>query len=167
MRHLIALLLLVFSLSPAYSLASEAGIIVNGKALSAQDIQQYEITVPAGRYWYDPVSGLWGQEGGPGLGQIAAGLPLGGQLKADASGSGSGVFINGREIHGLEVMVLMEYFGEPIPVGRYWLGADGTGGVEGQAASFTLNPQQESGGTGKVFEDEVADFCIRNGGCPF
>ena len=85
---------------------------------------------------------------------------------ADASGTGTGVFINGREIHTVEVMRLMEMFGSPIQQGRYWLGADGVGGVEGQAASFTVAPQQ-SQGSGKVFEDEVGAFCAEIGGCPF
>ncbi len=143
-------------------------IYVNGVALTQQEIVSYQIQVPAGRYWYDAVSGLWGQEGGPNLGQMVPGLDLGGALKADASGKGSGVFINGREIHAIEVLQLMEYFGGPIQAGRYWLQADGVGGVEGQAASFTLNPQQTGGESGgKVFEDEVADFCAEVGGCPW
>ena len=142
------------------------GIVVNGVALTEEQIYGYQIAVPAGRYWYDPVSGLWGAEGGPSAGYIDPGLPLGGPLQADASGTGTGVFINGREIHTIEVMRLMEMFGGPIQQGRYWLGADGVGGVEGQPASFSLVEQQQQG-SGKVFEDEVADFCAEVGGCPW
>lgn len=165
MRTAAAFLLLLALAAP--SLAQPEQVFVNNVALSQEQIAGYQIMVPAGRYWYDPQSGLWGAEGGPSLGYIAPSLPLGGPLKADASGTGSGVFINGREIHGIEVMRLMEFFGGPIQQGRYWLGADGVGGVEGQPASFSLAPQDSGQGSGKVFEDEVADFCARNGGCPW
>lgn len=146
-----------------------ANIVINGVALTDEEIVDYQVWVPDGRYWYDPVSGLWGAEGGPSVGYIDPELPLGGELASNASGSGSGVFINGREIHSIEVMRLMDIFGGPIQQGRYWLGADGVGGVEGFAASFSLTeqePQQEQG-SGQVFEDDVADFCAEVGGCPW
>ena len=95
------------------------------------------IDLPPGRYWYDQASGLWGVEGGPSAGQVAAGLPLGGALQPDASMSDTAVFINGREIHGDELAELRRMFGE-VPPGRYWLGADLIGGIEGQPASFDL-----------------------------
>jgi hypothetical protein len=168
--RIIAAFLLLLALAAAAPARAE-GIVVNGVALSREQIDSYQIAVPAGRYWYDSQSGLWGAEGGPSVGYIPPALPLGGPLRADASGTGSGVFINGREIHGIEVLQLMDYFGGPIQQGRYWLGPDGVGGVEGQQASFSLFNQdadQGSGqGSGKMFEDEVADFCARNGGCPW
>ena len=157
-------LMLVSLLAPA-AYSQSAAVLVNDVPLTPEQIISYQISVPAGRYWYDPVSGLWGAEGGPSMGYIAPNLPLGGPLSADASGTGTGVFINGREIHTIEVMRLMEMFGTPIQPGRYWLGADGVGGVEGQPASFSLAPQQQ--GSGKVFEDETADFCAEVGGCPW
>lgn len=156
--------LLASLLAPA-SHAQSTAVLVNDVALTPEEIVSYQISVPAGRYWYDPVSGLWGAQGGPSMGYIAPNLPLGGPLSPDASGTGTGVFINGREIHTIEVMRLMEMFGSPIQPGRYWLGADGVGGVEGQPASFSLAPQQP--GSGKVFEDETADFCAQVGGCPW
>ena len=168
MRAMIRLFLacLVWSLLTTTGHTQTAVIIVNDVQLSQAQIISYQIAVPAGRYWYDPVSGLWGAEGGPSAGYIAPNLSLGGPLKADASGTGTGVFINGREIHSIEVLRLVELFGGPIQQGRYWLGADGIGGIEGQSASFSIAPQQQQG-SGQVFEDEMADFCAEVGGCPW
>jgi hypothetical protein len=157
-------LVLVLGLAPATALADQPGIVVNGQPLSTQEVLHYGVDVPPGRYWYDQVSGFWGVEGGPSVGQISPGLPLGGALRADASSGDTGVFINGREIHMQELLELQTIFGE-VPLGRYWLGADGVGGVEGGPPSFDLAPatsQAESGGSG-VFEDDVADFFMRNG----
>ena len=50
----------------------------------------------------------------------------------------TGVFFNGREIHTDELAELLQMFDE-VPPGRYWLGADLVGGIEGQPASFDLN----------------------------
>ena len=86
--------------------------------------------IPAGRYWYDDVSGLWGMEGGPTVGQLLPGLKLGGPLPADISGSGTNVFVNGREIHAQEYMFLAQIFGYVMP-GRYWMDWQGIGGFEG------------------------------------
>jgi hypothetical protein len=158
-------LVLVLGLVPATALADQPGIVVNGQPLSMQEVLDYGVDVPPGRYWYDQVSGLWGAEGGPSVGQITPGLPLGGTLEVDASSGSTGVFINGREIHMLELLELQQLFGE-VPLGRYWLGADGVGGLEGGPATFSLAPapsQADSGGSGGYFEDNVADFFIRNG----
>jgi hypothetical protein len=164
-------LIVMLGLAPQGALAQDSAILVNGQALTAEEVAYYGADLPPGRYWYDRVSGLWGAEGGPSVGQIMAGLPLGGSLQPGASMSDTGVFINGREIHADEVAGLLRLFGE-VPPGRYWLGADLVGGVEGQPASFDLRaaaasaPPADSGGRGKrYFEDEVADFCARYGGC--
>ena len=156
---------LVLGLAPTAAVADAAGIVVNGQPLSTDEILQYGVDLPPGRYWYDPASGLWGVEGGPSVGQVMPGLALGGALRADASGGATGVFINGREIHPAELLALQAAFGE-VPLGRYWLGADGIGGTEGGPPSFDLAPTQsqaQAGGGSGVFEDDVADFFIRNG----
>jgi len=69
------------------------------EALSLEKVAWYGVDLPPGSYWYDHVSGPCGVEGGAPVGQIIAGLPLGGPPQADASLSDS-VFINGREIEG-------------------------------------------------------------------
>ena len=168
--RLSALLIIMLGLAPGEAPAQDSGILVNGQALTLEEIASYGVGLPPGRYWYDGVSGLWGVEGGPSMDQTAAGLPLGGPLQPDASMSDTGVFINGREIHSDEVAALLRMFGE-VPPGRYWLGADLIGGLEGETASFDLNAagaaasgEPEDQGQG-YFEDRVTDFCVNND-CP-
>jgi hypothetical protein len=145
------------ALSAALLLGSGAhaqqGVVVNGVALDPQTIAQLQRVYGAitpGRYWYDPVSGLWGRERGPTAGQIAPGLRLGGPLRRDASGGRTGVFVNGRELHPGDVAQLQQLYGAVNP-GRYWLNAQGIGGYEGGPAQFNLpaaaaQAAQRSGG---------------------
>ena len=141
--------LAMISSASAYHEYSGGPIIVNGQELSSEDgsaLMQYYGMIPAGHYWYDPISGFWGTQGGPGSGQIMPGLALGGPLQANASGaSGTGVFINGREIHPQEYMYLLQQYGSVVP-GRYWLNAQLIGGFEGGPAIFNLNAQANYSG---------------------
>ena len=45
-----------------------SAVVINGHALSPQQLQEsasnYGVTPPPGRYWYDTISGKWGDEGG-------------------------------------------------------------------------------------------------------
>jgi hypothetical protein len=113
----------------------------NGRAATATDLQtlaqierMYGKPAPAGDYWYDPVSGAAGAWGGPTLGFLPAGLQLGGALPPNASGGGSGsvtgVFINGRELHPVDVRVLLAIYGQVYP-GRWWVDGQGNAGQEG------------------------------------
>lgn len=107
--------------------AAPRSIEINGKALDAagwQTLRQIEAhigTVPDGRYWYDTHSGAAGVRGGPASAYLGPGLALGGPLAADASGGGSaavtGVFVNGRELHALDVQALSRLL--PVQRGRY------------------------------------------------
>jgi hypothetical protein len=170
MLRLSALLIVMLGFGPQHASAQQGEILINGQALTLEEIAYYGVDLPPGRYWYDEVSGLWGVEGSGYAGQIVAGLPLGGPLQPDASQGDTGVFFNGREIHTDELAELLQMFDEVLP-GRYWLGADLVGGIEGQAASFDLSGagaaasgesgEQDSG----YFEDRVTDFCIEND-CP-
>lgn len=168
--RLSALLIILLGLAPQGASAQESDILINGQPLTYEEITYYGVDLPPGRYWYDGVSGLWGIEGGPYAGQIVAGLPLGGPLQPEASMGDTGVFFNGREIHGDELAELLQMFDEA-PPGRYWLGADLVGGIEGQPASFDLKAASAdasggSGGQGSgYFEDRVTDFCMNND-CP-
>jgi hypothetical protein len=96
----------------------------------------YSVRIPPARYWYDAFSGAWGVEGGPAQGQIHPGLQLGGPLRADASAGDTGVFVNGRQLHQLDVAALRRCT-QVIP-GRYWVAASGVGGYEGAPPSFNL-----------------------------
>ena len=111
-------------------------VVVNGQPLSAEETraleQRFAIRTRPGRYWYDAVSGAWGFERGPTAGFLPSGLRLGGPLRADASGGGTGVFINGREIHPMDVAALSRL--GPVWPGRWWVNAQGYFGPEGGAA---------------------------------
>ncbi len=148
MKYLLALVaLLSMSMSAAPAFAS-GNVVVNRQPISRSDAMALEYfygPIADGSYWYDPVSGLWGREGGPSVGQIAPGLNLGGPLRSDASDGHTGVFFNGRQLHQSEVDHLRQMFGVVYP-GRYWLRADGIGGVEGGPALFSLAGGGSSGG---------------------
>ena len=126
--------------------SSAPAIEVNGRPLDApgrQVLRRLEATigaVPAGRYWYDPTSGGAGVWGGPASAYLGPGLALGGPLPASASGGGQGrltaVFINGRELHPLDVQGLSQ-LGPVIP-GRYWWDGAGNVGREGGPVLFNF-----------------------------
>ena len=132
--------LLCFALTPATAQA-EPEVYINGERIGAAAVHALERTyraeVPDGRYWYDPRSGLWGLEGGPGIGQIAPGMNVGGPLSPNASRSRTGVFVNGREIHHMELAYLQRLYGRVQP-GRYWLDHRGLAGFEGGPVQFDL-----------------------------
>lgn len=140
---MVALGLLLLGLAQAHAQTpiTEPQVMVNRQALSAEQIvqlvQQHELQVAPGRYWYDSRSGLWGYEGGPTQGQLAPGLPIQAVMPEDISVGGTGVFINGRELHPQEVQYLYALLGTVIP-GRYWMDAQGIGGFEGQGPMFNL-----------------------------
>lgn len=141
---------LVFAACLGAAAPAKADVFVNGVRLDAQTqmvLTQTYGTIPSGRYWYDPFSGLWGTEGGPSVGRILPGLRLGGPLQANASGGGTGVFVNGREIHAQEYALLVRFFGY-VNRGRYWLGPTMIGGYEGGPAQFDLRASARGGGGG-------------------
>ena len=87
-----------------------------------------------GEYWYDARTGAAGLWGGPALRFLPPGLTLGGPLPAEASGGGrgtlTGVFVNGRELHPIDVLQLQRIIGQVLP-GRWWVDAQGNYGMEG------------------------------------
>lgn len=89
----------------------------------------YQARLPDGGYWYDRFCGAWGFAGGPAAGFIHAGLNLGGRLRADASNGKTGVFVNGRELHRLDVLALQQL--TPVYRGRYSVDARGSVWIEG------------------------------------
>jgi hypothetical protein len=133
-----ALILVLAILAAAPASAQE--VVVNSVRLedaTRQALERaYGVPIAAGRYWYDPFSGVWGLEGGPAQGQIHPGLQLGGPLRADASRGDTGVYVNGRQLHRLDVLALQRC--TQVFPGRYWVAANGIGGYEGAPASFNL-----------------------------
>lgn len=118
----------------------ERSVVVNGVALAPDVVRalenHYRTPIAAGRYWYDSFSGAWGLEGGPLASQIQPGLRLGGPLRADASRGNTGVFVNGRQLHVLDVAALSRC--TTVIPGRYWVAANGVGGYENGPAIFNL-----------------------------
>jgi hypothetical protein len=111
-------------------------ISFNGRPLSPEHQlrvaaleRAYGVRLPDGRYWYDNRSGAFGVWGGPTAAFLPAGLGLGGPMPGYCSGGGTGVFINGRELHRLDVASLQTL--GPVYRGRYWLNANGDFGYEG------------------------------------
>jgi hypothetical protein len=102
---------------------------VNGAWLDERDRARldtaYGVRVFDGDFWYDPASGAWGPAGGPIAGFAPSGLPLG---APPAMPSGTGVFVNGRELHPEDLASLHELV--TLPEGRYRLDRFGTLALE-------------------------------------
>ena len=176
-RLAIILGIMVVTLSISYARVAyaehNAATVVNGKQLSQKEyvllMRLYGRVLP-GRFWYDRFSGLFGYEGGPALGQMHPRLPVGGRLRADASGGQTNVFLNGRALHPVEIVRLRMLFGQVIP-GRYWMNAAGIGGPEGSPPTFNLaQAAQRSGlfrqgnGVGEVHPNGATSYRNSNTG---
>jgi hypothetical protein len=120
----------------------------NGRTATPADLEivasierLYGAPAPAGDYWYDSASGAAGRWGGPALGFLPAGMPLGARLPANASGGGNGrltgVWLNGRELHPVDVQVITRIYGRAIP-GHWWLDAKGNAGPDGGPSVMNL-----------------------------
>ncbi|MGH7537354.1 MAG: hypothetical protein ACREMF_01850 [Gemmatimonadales bacterium] len=121
--------------------AQARNVVVNEVRIADGQLQalerQYGTRIPDGAYWYDRSSGAWGMRGGPTAGFTVAGLSLGGPLRPDASSGTTGVFINGRQLHVMDVLGLQQLIGAVYP-GRYWVDAQGNAGFEGGPALVNL-----------------------------
>jgi hypothetical protein len=118
---------------PAAPPTPRRSVLVNDVRVGDDQVAAMErvwgTAVADGRYWYDAACGAWGTEGGPCVGFVEAGLELGGTLRRDASRGDTGVLINGRELHVLDLAALLPF--APMFPGRYWLDAHGDFGWEG------------------------------------
>jgi hypothetical protein len=153
----------------AGAFAQQGTVVVNGQGLAPHAVRAleraYRVPIAPGRYWYDAVSGAWGIEGGPIAGQMMPGLKLGGTLRADASRGTSGVFINGRQLTALEVNGLAQACRTSVRRGRYWVNAQGVGGVENGPPAFNLAacaPRQGGGSSTRTYCDEAGN-CSSHG----
>ncbi len=136
-------------------------ITINGTRLDDATVAVLErgmgIQIPDYDYWYDPVCGAVGGNRGPAVAFFPPGLRLGGPLRPDASGGGSGmltgVFVNGRELHPQDVIGLASIIG-PVAMGRFWLDGQGNFGSEGGGVAGNLlliaraRQMQGAGGVG-------------------
>lgn len=134
----------------------------------------YQTRLPDGAYWYDPRCGAFGVWGGPTVVIIPAGLPLGGPLPPNASGGGTGVFTNGRELHRFDLLYLEHLLG-PIQPGRYVVDAYGNAGLEGgpilvnliaaaqQRGGFSAYTDNPNAGTRSSISSEGVSFTSSTG----
>jgi hypothetical protein len=131
-------------------LATARKITFNGRSLTAaqlarlEDLERpYSLRIPNGEYWYDNRSGAAGFWGGPAVAILGPGLELGGPMPANCSGGGTGrftgTFINGRELHPIDVAFLSSISptGQVLP-GRFWVNANGDFGYEGGPLIYNL-----------------------------
>ncbi len=140
-QRVLLLLLMSIGLLLAPLANAEDKVVVNRVSLSAAQVSQLErqlnSNLKPGRYWYDVRSGLWGNEGEGNKGQLPANLSIAAPMPADISGTGTGVWVNGREIHTQEYQYLLRVYGRVIP-GRYFLEANGNAGFEGGPIAYNL-----------------------------
>lgn len=130
-------------------------VLVNGQPVATT-------AIPAGDYWYDARSGLWGLAGGPALGVTAAGAEAA-PLKPDASRGDSPVFVNGRQLQGSEWIGLSQLVGSIVLPGRYWLDATGKAGLEGGPALVDLASTSASASQGTFYSDNSTGGSISGG----
>lgn len=169
MSNLVVALLLGLGLGAGHAAERKTGIIVNSVPLTVETVRQlqqiYPVPIRPGRYWYDAVSGAWGNEGGPIAGQMLPGLRLGGHLRADASRGTSRVFINGRQITLAEKSYLEQSCRTRVIPARYWVNAYGVGGFEGAPPSFNLALCGGGGGQSRGGGSSTRTFCNPDGSC--
>jgi hypothetical protein len=108
----------------------------NGRPLTAEQLarletveRQHGVRLAENDYWYDNRSGAAGFWNGPAMAALPPGLDLGGPMPENCSGGNTRVFVNGRELHPLDVAALAQLL--PVYRGRYWADANGTFGLEG------------------------------------
>lgn len=128
-------LFLLFTLAIGLALNAQNSMkpfVVNDETVSASTLAEleniYKVKFTPGNYWYDRLTGAFGIKGGPCTGIGVPGLNIGGALKPNASGGGTGVFINGRDLHPKDVAGFQTFM-QVIP-GRYWMDAYGNFGYE-------------------------------------
>ena len=117
--------------------------------------QTYGAEPPPGRYWYDPISGLYGLWGHEAAGYIRPGHKFP-PVPAEASNGDTGVFINGRQLNMTEAAFLQRIFGV-VYQGRWWLdGRTGNLGAEGNPMPIAnlvvaIQQAQRTSGAGKEY----------------
>jgi hypothetical protein len=112
---------------------------------------------------YDRMCGAWGIIGGPVLCTLEPNHDIGGPLQPGASGGSTGVFINGRELHYLDLALLQRVVPMIIP-GRWWLDVYGNFGSEGGPMLGNLwTLAQSQGSNGNENRSSVLSSWDRNG----
>jgi hypothetical protein len=142
-------------------------VFVNGVLLRDDQVnfleQKYRSALPNGNYWYDRMCGAWGVMGGPVLCTLEPNHDIGGPLQPGASLGSTGVFINGRELHYLDMALLQRVVPMIIP-GRWWLDVYGNFGSEGGPMLGNLwTLAQSQGASGNENRSSVLSSWDRTG----
>jgi hypothetical protein len=142
-------------------------VFVNGVQLRDDQVnfleQKYRSPLPNGHYWYDRICGAWGLMGGPVLCTLEPNHDIGGPLQPGASLGDTGIFINGRELHYLDVALLRRVVPMIIP-GRWWLDLYGNFGSEGGPMLGNLwSYAQSQGSSGNENRSSVLSSWDRTG----
>jgi len=107
-------------------------VTVNGVALSDHEIATFEFytetSIPDGKYWYDAQAGIWGEWHQPAKGWIQPNIPMTGTLAPDASAGNTRVFVNGRQLHMVDLQVLQAN-GVLLSPGQWWVDPTGAYGT--------------------------------------
>ena len=162
-------------------------ITFNGRALSTEQLQRleelerrYGVRLPDRAFWYDNRTGAVGLWQGPALAALPPGLGFGGPLPANASLGGTGVFINGRELHPLDVAGLSQIM--QVQRGRFWADGQGNFGYEGGVAIGNLfliaraaQARQSASRPNRVYQPgelsglvgNSAGYCTAGGACAY
>jgi hypothetical protein len=156
--------------------ASDA-LTINGQVPSQQALAALSAArgqLPAGDWWYDSRSGLYGMMGKGASGVVEAGYDFG-PLPRDASSGSSGIFFNGRQLTALEAAYVLYLFGidpaqAPYYAGEYLLEATGDlYTAQGVPVGNLYQRAQQSGGSGGSCEVWSSRLAAGNscGGCSY
>lgn len=146
-------------------------VVVNSRKLSDMEVTDLQNTlrfpIVDGEYWYDSKCGAWGRMGSQCLGFIPPNLNIGGRLLPQASGGGTGVFINSRELHPLDVAAFSRVGIQCIP-GRWSIDAAGNCGPEHGPVMFNvlhfIQANQMNQGTFRSSDGSVSGGVWSGGG---
>ncbi|XP_074325708.1 uncharacterized protein LOC141663786 isoform X2 [Apium graveolens] len=85
-------------------------VAVNGHPIPDRLVKKAEKVagpIQPGQYWYDSRAGFWGLIGGPCLGIIPPNIEeFGYPIPEDCAGGNTGVYVNGRELHQKDLILL-------------------------------------------------------------
>mmetsp|Transcript_21550 Transcript_21550/g.67597 ORF Transcript_21550/g.67597 Transcript_21550/m.67597 type:complete len:272 (+) Transcript_21550:59-874(+) len=101
--------------------------VVNGIKITASELERLKLRgvhLPPGAWWFDNKCGAYGRMGGPAVGYIQTRVDVGGPMSRNCSRGNTGVFLNGRHCHRLDVANWKNLVGPCFP-GWYTLDWDG------------------------------------------
>lgn len=137
-RHPLLILLVFLAIIFSGTALAAQKVYINGVVPSKKQLHAIGIKLtPGKRYWYDSRSGLVGLEGRGYWRWARPKLHLG-KLRSNISRGDTGIFFNGRELPRYELDQVEREIRKKLGRGRYWLMADGSGGLVAGKRLFRL-----------------------------